>query len=95
MREEQYKNIRIILGKDANEKEVRRIVKRIWQNWGRYLLDFFRLSRLDKNNLNTFVSEIKGREIIERALKRGGGYYYNSPSGTLGTRRPVSAINRF
>ncbi len=73
MREEQYKNIRIILGKDANEKEVRRIVKRIWQNWGRYLLDFFRLSRLDKNNLNTFVSEIKGREIIERALKKGRG----------------------
>lgn len=73
MRGEQYKNIRIILGKDANEKEVRRIVKRVWQNWGRYLLDFFRLSRLDRDNLRAFVSEIKGREIIERGLKKGRG----------------------
>ncbi len=73
IRKEQYKNIRHILGNGADESEIKRIVRRVWQNWGRNLLDFFRLTKVDRNSLSSFVSEIKGREVIEKALKKGRG----------------------
>ncbi|MBI5042359.1 MAG: lysophospholipid acyltransferase family protein [Nitrospirae bacterium] len=73
VRKRQYKNIRHILGNGADEKQVRAIVLKVWQNWGKYLLDFFRFSNLNSNNLSSFVAEIKGKDIIDKALAKGRG----------------------
>ena len=73
VRKRQYKNIRHILGNGADEKQVRAIVLKVWRNWGKYLLDFFRFSELNSSNLDSFVAEIKGRDTIDKALAKGRG----------------------
>lgn len=73
VRTRQYKNIRHILGDGADERQVRLIVLKVWRNWGQYLLDFFRFSNLNSGNLHNFVAEIKGKDIIDKALAKGRG----------------------
>ena len=73
VRTRQYKNIRHILGNGADERQVRLIVLKVWRNWGKYLLDFFRFSNLNSSNLHSFVAEIKGKDIIDKALAKGRG----------------------
>jgi len=60
VRTRQYKNIRHILGNGADERQVRLIALKVWRNWSKYLLDFFRFSNLNNSNLHSFVAEIKG-----------------------------------
>lgn len=65
-------NLRIVTANSVDEKELRRIAREVFRNFGKYLVDFFRFSKIDSNYIKKFV-KIEGRENIDRALAAGKG----------------------
>jgi len=64
------KNLKVILGEDSNE--INRRTKELFRNFAKYLIDFLRFSRLDKNCIGEFV-RIEGKENVDRALLKKKG----------------------
>jgi len=70
-RESVINNLRIILP-DEDEKVLSRKAKEVFINFGLYLVEFFRFSRIDRKYIDKHFS-ICGRENIDNALKKGKG----------------------
>lgn len=66
-----FANLRKILP-DAGQKQVHSCAKEVFINFGKYLIEFFRVSYLKKEDFGSYV-KIEGIEHIEEALKRGKG----------------------
>jgi lauroyl/myristoyl acyltransferase len=66
-------NLSIALGKPADHVQVRRLVRRIFVNYGEYMADFFCLPQLPRRKARAAFSHLKGEEIIQSALKQGRG----------------------
>ncbi len=64
-------NLRKILP-SSEHKRINSYAKEVFVNFGKYLVEFFRLSFLKPEDLGQMV-KIKGREHVDEALKKGKG----------------------
>ena len=66
------KNTKVVLGKAATDGEVRKIAKGVFKNFAKYLVDFFRFSKIDENYIKRFI-RIEGLNHVDDSVKRGKG----------------------
>lgn len=64
------RNVAAILGPD--HPELSRTVREVFRNFAKYLVDFFRLERVDQRFINRRVT-VEGREHVDAARRRGKG----------------------
>jgi len=64
-------NLQAIFPKQ-DKKSLENIKNKIFVNFGKYLVDFFRFSLIDKNYINRYV-KIEGRYFLDEALSKGKG----------------------
>ncbi len=71
-------NLRIIMPQ-ASKDEIHKTAKEVFINFGKYLIEFFRLSHLKKTDIGLWGADrdakmkIKGIEYVDEALKNGNG----------------------
>jgi lauroyl/myristoyl acyltransferase len=65
-------NIKLISGPSLDDKDAQRLARDVFRNFAKYLVDFFRVQKIDHDYINKFV-KIQGRENIDAALARGKG----------------------
>jgi lauroyl/myristoyl acyltransferase len=75
-REAIQENLRILFP-NYETKKIKAIRSRIFVNFGKYLVDFFRLSLIDKDYINRYV-KIEGRHFLDQALAKGKGAILSS-----------------
>jgi len=56
----------------VSQKQAGEIIRCNFQNFNKGLIDFFRIPKLNKENINSLV-EIVGQENLDTALKEGKG----------------------
>jgi len=66
------RNIGIITGKDADKRALRRMARELYRNFAKYLVDFFRFSKIDEGYVKKFV-RVEGAHHIDAALAKGKG----------------------
>jgi lauroyl/myristoyl acyltransferase len=66
-------NLSIALDKPADDPTVRKRVRQVFINYGRYMVDFFLLPQLPSHEIKKYFGDIRGEEILQGALKRGKG----------------------
>lgn len=64
-------NLRVVLGK-VDKKRLNSEARWVFRNFAKYLVDFFRFSKLNENFIDKFVT-IEGRDHLDRALSGGKG----------------------
>jgi len=64
-------NLRFIFP-DQDKKSLKSIKNAIFVNFGKYLVDFFRFSLIDKNYIDRYV-RIEGKHFLDEALSKGKG----------------------
>ncbi len=67
-----YANIKIAFSREKKPAEIRRIVRRLFQNYGQNIIDLLRLPLLNKDNISQYV-HIEGKEHLDLALQKGKG----------------------
>lgn len=65
-------NLRMVLGRDTDEREVKRLARQVFRNFAKYLVDFFRFSLVDREFVRRFVT-VTHPERIAQAAARGKG----------------------
>ncbi len=65
-------NIKVVLNQTDNSPELRRMSRLVFVNFARYLIEFFRASKIDLEYVEKNVT-IQGRESLDKALKLGRG----------------------
>ncbi len=65
-------NIKMVLSDKGNDKLSEYYPRRVFINFAKYLVDFFRFSKLDKNYIGKFI-DVEGREYIDEVLKKKKG----------------------
>ena len=65
-------NIKVIMGDSCTDKELKCLSKNVFRNFAKYLVDFFRFSKIDSEYLKKFV-KLEGLSNIDEALSRGKG----------------------
>lgn len=68
-RREVRNNLRQILGQDS---DIGGLARQVFRNFGMYLVDFFYLARMNKNNLKDFVS-LENLQYVDDEFKKGRG----------------------
>ncbi len=67
------KNLRQILGPEVSRREIRRARRRMMHNFACYWVDLFRFSQLPYERTRQFLSALRGKDNLERALAQGKG----------------------
>jgi len=67
-----YANLKIAFGKSKSPREIKRIVKQLFQNYGQNLIEIFRLPFMDSQGIEKFV-KVEGKEYVYEGLKKGKG----------------------
>ncbi len=70
-RKEIVENLRIVLP-DKDTKTLKRCSREIFRNFSKYLVDFFRFEKLNKEYIARNI-EIINKEYVDRALEKGKG----------------------
>jgi Kdo2-lipid IVA lauroyltransferase/acyltransferase len=65
-------NINAVLGTKGPESRSRRIAREVFRNFAKYLADFFRFQKIDKEYVKKYV-KIEGLENLKEASSRGKG----------------------
>jgi lauroyl/myristoyl acyltransferase len=65
-------NLKVILNKPSGGKELEPIARKVFRNFAKYLVDFFRFSKIDSDYIKKFVV-LEDISNLEEALKRGKG----------------------
>lgn len=78
-REGVKENLRVIGAGRWGEKEIAVRVRRTFQNYGHYLLDYMVMHRLTADNKGRMVEQEIGQEYMVDALKRGKGVICITP----------------
>jgi len=63
-------NLKVILPKE-NERNVKRKAREVFENFGLYMVEFFRSYKIDHDYVNKFVT-VEGAEILDKTLKDTG-----------------------
>ncbi len=66
-------NLSIALDRPAGDPVIRKIVRRIFLNYGQYLIDFFLIPQLPAHKIKKFFAYLKGEDILQKALAKGNG----------------------
>lgn len=66
------KNIKTVLKGKGDDKLYRFYAKNVFINFAKYLVDFFRISKLNKSYVNRFI-KIEGKEFLDDVLKKQKG----------------------
>jgi len=66
-------NLSIALNQPVNNFHIRRLVCRMFMNYGEYMADYFCLPQLPRQKARAVFSHLKREEIIRKALKKGRG----------------------
>lgn len=66
-------NISIALEKAPEDPFIKKTIRRIFINYGQYLVDFFLLPQFPPEKISKFFCRINGEEILKRALANGKG----------------------
>lgn len=66
-------NLSMALNRSMNDPFIRKTVRRIFLNYGQYLIDFFLFPQLPLRKINGFFASIQGEEILKKALAKGKG----------------------
>lgn len=64
-------NLRIVLGR-IDKRRLSYEARWVFRNFAKYLVDFFRFSKLNEDFINKFVT-IEGRDCLDKALSKGKG----------------------
>ena len=70
-REAVKENLKIILG-DIDDKELDKLARAVFRNFAKYLVDFFRFSKIDNDYIKKFV-KVEGLDNVDKALALGKG----------------------
>lgn len=66
-------NLSIALDRPVDDPAVKKRVRQVFINYGRYMVDFFLLPQLPSHKIKKYFGDIRGEEILQRALVRGKG----------------------
>ena len=66
------KNLKTILGREDDERVLRRMARELYRNFAKYLVDFFRFAKFDEEYIRKIV-KIEGAHNIDAALARKRG----------------------
>jgi len=72
-------NISLALNRPANDPAVRKTVRQVFINYGRYMVDFFLMPQLSVRKAKRYFAHIRGEEILQHALTKGRGAILLSP----------------
>ena len=64
-------NLSIVLG-TGDQKLINKHIKNVFKNFAKYLIDFFRFSKINKEYIDEFVS-FEGKENLDKVLAKGKG----------------------
>jgi len=64
-------NLRVVLG-NKDKKLIRKHIRGIFRNFAKYLADFFRFAKLDRDYILSHIT-IEGKENLDKALAKGNG----------------------
>lgn len=67
-----YSNIKSVMGPGLSLRQLKKLVKEFYRNFGKNIMDVFLLPRIDKKYLDKYIS-IEGLEYIKEAFKKGKG----------------------
>lgn len=67
-----YSNLKIAFARTKKPSEIKRIVKTLFQNYGRNLIELFRLPLIYREGYEKFV-RVEGKEHVAEALKKNKG----------------------
>lgn len=99
-REAVYSNLKVVMGDSCDDKKLRSMTKKVFVNFAKYLVDFFRFSIMDGEYIKKFV-KVEGLSNVDDALLKGKGvillsaHIGNWELGGLvmgALRPPVSAV---
>ena len=68
-------NLKTVLrarGESFNKEKIKRLTKEVYINFGKYLVEFFSFSKIDKEFIAKRI-KLEGLENIERVAKKSGG----------------------
>jgi KDO2-lipid IV(A) lauroyltransferase len=71
-REAVIANLRVVLSGTVEDKIIRKTARGVFKNFAKYLVDFFRFTRIDKAYIDRCI-RMDGLERIDAALSRGKG----------------------
>lgn len=66
-------NLSLALGRPSDDPVVRKTVRQVFVNYGRYMVDFFLLPQTPSHKLKRFFADIKGEQVLKDALAKGKG----------------------
>ncbi|MBN1847762.1 MAG: lysophospholipid acyltransferase family protein [Deltaproteobacteria bacterium] len=66
-------NLSLALQRPPDDPFIRRTIRRIFINYGRYLVDFFYLPQLSRVKARRFFSHLQNKEILDQAISEGKG----------------------
>jgi KDO2-lipid IV(A) lauroyltransferase len=66
-------NLSLALNRPTQDPFIRKTIRRIFINYGRYLVDFFLFPQRPKAEIKRFFTHLQGKEILEDALAKGKG----------------------
>ena len=66
-------NLSLALGKSREDDSIKKIIRKIFMNYGEYMADFFFLPQQPPHKLQQAFAHLKGESIIQKALARGKG----------------------
>ena len=72
-------NISLALNRPMGDPVVRKRVRQVFINYGRYMVDFFLMPQLPPHKAEKYFAYIQGEEILQKALARGRGAILLSP----------------
>lgn len=64
-------NLAVVLG-TKDKKLIQRCIRNVFRNFAKYLVDFFRFSKLDRNYILSHIT-VDGKENLDKALAKGKG----------------------
>ncbi len=66
-------NISLAMDMPLDHPFVRRTVRRVFENYGQYMVDFFLMPQLPPYKARKFFAQLRGQEILHDALMKGRG----------------------
>jgi lauroyl/myristoyl acyltransferase len=66
-------NLSIALNRPVDDPLVKRTIRRIFANYGQYMVDFFVMPQLPPHKTARFFAHLKGEDVLQRALAKGRG----------------------
>lgn len=71
-----YKNIKLVFGKEKSPEELKKILRRSFQNFGQNFVELLSLGRINRKYVEKYI-QLEGRQYIESAFEKGRGVIFS------------------